>query len=114
MTCKVARFSVVLLILAFLTTVSAGAQDSADQIDNKKKPKNSDIENIGTRDINKGNILPTMSLSKEIALGHQLAAQVERQVRLNNDPVINEYVNRVEQNIVRNSDSKVPFTTKVV
>src|SRR5439155_17175630 len=49
-----------------------------------------------------------------IALGRELPAQVERQVRLNNDPVVNEYVNRVAQNIVRNSDAKVPFTAKVV
>jgi beta-barrel assembly-enhancing protease len=55
-----------------------------------------------------------MSLDKEIALGHQLAAQVERQAKLFNDPVVNEYVNRVEQNIVRNSDAKVPFTIRII
>jgi predicted Zn-dependent protease len=55
-----------------------------------------------------------MSLEKEMALGRQLAAQVERQVKLLNDPVVNEYVNRVEQNIVRNSDARVPFTIKIV
>jgi predicted Zn-dependent protease len=54
------------------------------------------------------------SLEKEIALGRQLAAEIERQVKLVEDPVINEYVNRVGQNIVRNSDAKVPFTIKVV
>jgi predicted Zn-dependent protease len=106
---KVARFSLGLFIAAFLT-VSA----FAGQQDNKKKPKNSDIENIGTRDINKGNILPTMSLEKEIALGRQLAGQVDRQAKLFNDPVVTEYVNRVEQNIVRNSDAKVPFTIKII
>src|SRR6476646_5040656 len=106
---KLARFSLGIFIAAFLT-VSA----FAGQQDKKKKPKNSDIENIGTRDINKGNILPTMSLDKEIALGHQLAAQVERQAKLFKDSVVNEYVNRVEQNIVRNSDAKVPFTVKII
>jgi beta-barrel assembly-enhancing protease len=109
MSSKVARFSLGLFIATFLTTSAFAGQE-----DNKKKPKNSDIENIGTRDINKGNILPTMSLQKEIALGRQLAAQVERQSKLLNDPVVNEYVNRVEQNIVRNSDAKVPFTIKVI
>jgi predicted Zn-dependent protease len=47
-------------------------------------------------------------------MGRQLAGEIERQVKLLNDPAINEYVNRVGQNIVRNSDAKVPFTIKVV
>jgi beta-barrel assembly-enhancing protease len=54
------------------------------------------------------------SLEKEIALGKQLAQQVERQSKIINDPVIAEYVNRLGQNLVRNSDAKVPFTIKVV
>jgi predicted Zn-dependent protease len=54
------------------------------------------------------------SLEKEIALGRQLAAEIERQVKLFDDPVVNEYVNRVGQNLVRNSDAQVPFTIKVV
>jgi len=111
MTDKMVRCSVALLIGMLLTTaVFAGQNDK----NNKKKPKNSDVENIGTRDINKGNILPTMSLDKEIALGRQLANQVQRQAKLLNDPVINEYVNRVAQNIVRNSDAKVPFTVRII
>jgi beta-barrel assembly-enhancing protease len=54
------------------------------------------------------------SIEKEIALGKQLAQQVERQSRIINDPVVGEYVNRVGQNLVRNSDAKVPFTIKVI
>jgi len=81
--------------------------------DKVKKPKNSDVDNIGNRDINKGSI-NFISLDKEIALGRQLSAEIERQVKLIDDPTINEYVNRVGQNIVRNSDCKVPFTIKVV
>src|SRR5438477_7679650 len=79
----------------------------------KSKKKNSDVENIGNRNINKGSI-NFISLDKEIAMGRQLAAEIERQVRLIDDPTINEYVNRVGQNLVRNSDAKVPFTIKVV
>jgi len=80
-----------------------------------KKRKNSDIENIGNRDINKGGFHPmTMNLEKEIALGRQLASEFESQVTLIQDPVITEYVNRVGQNLVKNSDSKIPFTIKVV
>jgi predicted Zn-dependent protease len=75
--------------------------------------KNSDIDEIGNRNINKGN-LNMISIEKEIALGKSLAQEVEKSVKLLNDPEINEYVNRVGQNLVRNSDSKVPFTIKVV
>ena len=77
------------------------------------KKKNSDVEDIGNRDINKGN-WNMMSIEKEIGLGKQLAQEVERQVKLIDDPEITEYVSRVGQNLVKNSDAKVPFTIKVV
>ncbi len=54
------------------------------------------------------------SIEKEIALGKSLAQEVERQAKIVNDPVIAEYVNRLGQNLVRNSDAKVPFTIKVI
>jgi beta-barrel assembly-enhancing protease len=76
--------------------------------DNKEK----DPDDIGNRDVGKG--LNWYSLEKEIALGKQLAQEVERQAKLIDDPVISEYVNRVGQNLVRNSDAKVPFTIKVI
>jgi beta-barrel assembly-enhancing protease len=76
--------------------------------DNQK----SDPDAIGDRNVSgKVNFY---SLEKEIALGKQLAQQVERQSKLVNDPVVSEYVNRVGQNLVRNSDAKVPFTIKVL
>src|SRR5215475_287830 len=84
-----------------------------DKDNDKKKPKNADVDNIGSRNINKGSI-NFISIDKEIAMGRQLAAEVERQVKLIDDPAINEYVNRVGQNLVRNSDAKVPFTINVV
>jgi beta-barrel assembly-enhancing protease len=71
-----------------------------------------DPDKIGDRNVSgKVNFY---SLEKEIALGKQLASQVERQAKIINDPVIAEYVNRVGQNLVRNSDAKVPFTIKVI
>src|SRR5437867_8531979 len=88
-------------------------KDSNDKSKAKSKKKNADVDNIGNRNINKGSI-NFISLEKEIAMGRQLAAEIERQVKLIDDPVITEYVNRVGQNIVRNSDAKVPFTIKVV
>jgi hypothetical protein len=54
------------------------------------------------------------SIEREIALGKQMAQEVERQAKIVNDPVVSEYVNRVGQNLVRNSDARVPFTIKVV
>src|SRR5262245_62038749 len=77
------------------------------------KKKNSNVDDIGNRDVNKGN-WNMISLEKEIALGKSLAQEIERQVKLIDDPEINEYVSRVGQNLIRNSDAKVPFTIKVV
>src|SRR5260221_639649 len=76
------------------------------------KDKKKDPEEIGNRDVGKG--VNFYSLEKEIALGKQLAQEVERQAKIIDDPVIAEYVNRVGQNLVRNSDAKVPFTIKVL
>lgn len=71
-----------------------------------------DPDEIGNRDVGKG--MNFYSIEKEIALGKQMAQEVERQARIVNDPVISEYVNRIGQNLVRNSDAKVPFTIKVI
>src|SRR5688500_6006088 len=70
---------------------------------------------IGKRNINKG-IIAGMSGSteKEVRLGRELAAEVDRQAKFVDDPIITEYVNRVGQNIVLHSDAKVPFTIKVI
>jgi len=54
------------------------------------------------------------SLETEIRMGKQYAMQVESSVKLVQDPVVNEYVNRIGQNLVRNSDAQVPFTIKVI
>ena len=76
------------------------------------KDKKKDPDAIGDRDIGKG--VNFYSLDKEIALGKQMAQEVERQAKIVDDPIIAEYVNRVGQNLVRNSDAKVPFTIKVL
>jgi predicted Zn-dependent protease len=77
-------------------------------------PKNSkeDVEAIGNRKVGKG--VNLFSLEREIGLGKQLAQEVERSSKLIDDPVVTEYVNRVGQNLVRNSDARVPFTIKVI
>jgi len=69
-------------------------------------------ERIGQRDVGKG--LNFYSIKSEIALGKELARAVEREVRVFDDSVISEYVNRIGQNLVRNSDASVIFTIKVI
>ena len=83
---------------------------------NAPRKKNDDIENIGNRDINKGVDFRVMTpnLETEIALGRGLAREIEAQSTLVQDPTINEYVNRVGQNVVKNSDAQIPFTIKVI
>jgi predicted Zn-dependent protease len=76
------------------------------------KDKKKDPDQIGNRDVGRG--VNFYSLEKEIALGKQLAQEIERQAKIIDDPVIAEYVNRIGQNLVRNSDAKVPFTIKVI
>src|SRR5271169_4911453 len=77
-------------------------------------PKNSkeDVEAIGNRNVGKG--VNLFSLEREISLGKALAQEVERSSKMIDDPVVTEYVNRVGQNLVRNSDARVPFTIKVI
>ncbi len=110
---KVARTSMTVLVLFLLALPLSGLAQSKNDNSKKNNKKNSDVENIGNRNINKGSI-NFISLEKEIGLGRQMAAEIERQVKLVDDPVINEFVNRVGQNLVRNSDAKVPFTIKVI
>lgn len=76
------------------------------------KDKKKDPEAIGDRDVGKG--LNIYSLEKEIAMGKAYADDIQRQAKIVDDPVVAEYVNRVGQNLVRNSDVKVPVTIKVI
>lgn len=75
--------------------------------------KNKDVERIGERDINKGSV-NLYSLEREIALGQQLSSQVEASSRLLRDSRVQGFVDDVVQNLVRNSDSQVPFTVKII
>ncbi len=74
-----------------------------------------DVDAIGERNVGcKTGVGNWYGVEKQVALGRQYAQQVEASVKLIQDPVITEYVNRVGQNIVRNSDAQVPFTIKVI
>ena len=94
------------------------AQPSPESSARKSLSTKEDPNQIGKRKINSGadKFFGWLggSQEKEIALGRQLALQVEQQAKLVEDPIITEYVNRVGQNVVLHSDAKVPFTIKVI
>jgi len=97
-------------------TVNDRTSDKNDKKDSKdiKAGSKNDVDSIGNRKIGGRGIGDWYSLDSEIAMGKQYAQQVESSVKLIQDPVVNEYVNRIGQNLVRNSDAKVPFTIKVI
>jgi predicted Zn-dependent protease len=96
-----------LLIAILALAVWLPAQDQKDQKDRKKDP-----DQIGNRDVSKG--VNWYSIEKEMVLGKQLAAEVKQNSKVISDPIISEYVNRLAQNLVRNSDTKFPVTTEVI
>src|SRR5215467_9838188 len=73
-----------------------------------------DVEAIGSRNIGGKGIGNWYSLEKEIAMGREYSRTIEEHAKLVTDPIVTEYVNRIGQNLVRNSDVKVPFTIKVI
>ncbi len=84
--------------------------DSKVKHDGSKK----DVDAIGNRKVGGRGLGNWYSLESEIRMGKQFSMQVENSVKLVQDPVVNEYVNRIGQNLVRNSDAQVPFTIKVI
>jgi len=73
-----------------------------------------DVNAIGTRNIGGRGVMNWFSTDWEIRVGKQYSMEIERSAHLITDPVIVEYVNRIGQNLVKNSDAKVPFTIKVI
>ena len=73
-----------------------------------------DVNAVGTRNIGGRGIGNWYSTEGEIKMGRQYAAEIEKSTRFITDPEVTEYVNRIGQNLVRNSDAKVPFTIKVI
>jgi hypothetical protein len=78
---------------------------------NKHSGGKDDVDAIGNRKVAGWD---WYSIESEIRMGKEYATQIEASLKLVTDPTINEYINRVGQNLVRNSDAKVPFTIKVV
>jgi hypothetical protein len=79
-----------------------------------KKGSEDDVEAVGQRNIGGRGMGNWYSTNWEIGVGKQYSMEVEKASHLVTDPVVVEYVNRVGQNLVKNSDSKVPFTIKVL
>lgn len=101
------------------TQNSATASTEPKPIEQKKdvdvKPgSKDDVDAIGNRNMGGKGLGNWYSLEKEIRMGKEFAAQIESSVKLVQDPAVSEYVNRIGQNLVRNSDARVPFTIKVI
>jgi predicted Zn-dependent protease len=97
------------------STVTSPPVQPADPDKVKHDGGKEDVDAVGNRNVGCGRGVGNWySVEKQVAMGKQYAMQVEAQSKIINDPVISEYVNRVGQNIVRNSDAQVPFTIKVI
>jgi len=75
------------------------------------KDKKKDVDAIGERRVARRSII---SQEKEIAIGKQYASEIDRSAKMMTDPVVNEFVNRLAQNVARNSDLTIPLTVKVI
>jgi hypothetical protein len=81
---------------------------------NIKPGSEDDVNAVGTRNIGGRGLANWYSTDWEIRTGKQYSMEIEKSAHMVNDPVVVEYINRVGQNIVKNSDCKVPFTIKVI
>ncbi len=90
-----------------ISALSMQVSLQAGQSDKKRDPTA-----IGDRNVSKG--LNFYSLDKELALGKQLAIEVEKEAKIVDDPIVAEYINRIGQNLARNSDVTFPLTFKLI
>jgi predicted Zn-dependent protease len=91
------------------------ALPTADDADIKHNGGKTDVDAVGNRNVGCGRGVGNWyTVEGQVARGRVYAQQIESQVKLVNDPVVTEYVNRIGQNLVRNSDAQVPFTIKVI
>ncbi len=90
-------------------------KEGKDDFDFPHDGKIDDVSAIGNRNVGCSKGLGNWySLESQVRLGKAYAMQVEQSAKVINDPVVSEYINRIAQNLVRNSDAKVPFTVKVL
>lgn len=108
--------------LLTLVTLPSAAQAQTEKVppsDNQsstgvKPGSKDDVSAIGNRKMGGRGVGNWYSLEKEIALGKQYAQEIDTTVKFVTDEGVSEYINRVGQNLVRNSDARVPFTIKVI
>jgi len=120
----VAALALMLAGVGFAQNQSASSQSSSsdgqyapDKPEKNPPPKDAmdNIDAIGNRNVGCDKGLGNWySLDKQVAMGRQYSQMVEKSAKMVNDPVVTEYINRLGQNLVRNSDAKVPFTIKVI
>jgi len=97
------------------STPAPAAIPQPDETQVKHDGGKKDVDAVGNRNVGCGRGVGNWySIEKQVAMGRQYSQQIESQVKLINDPVVTEYVNRIGQNLVRNSDAQVPFTIKVI
>jgi predicted Zn-dependent protease len=96
------------------TTAPASADSSDCIMPGVKQGSLNDVNAVGHRKIGGRGVGNWYSEKSEMAWGAQIAQQVMKSSKIVRDPVVEEYVNRIGQNIVKNSDAKVPFTIKVI
>lgn len=115
--------AMLILFLCFTHSSFASGADEHPRVDEAQRPiqepkvkegSKDDINAIGNRDLGGRGLGNWYSLETEIKMGREYAQMIDSSVKLVADPVVTEYVNRLGQNIVRNSDSKVPFIFKVI
>jgi beta-barrel assembly-enhancing protease len=73
--------------------------------------KQDDVDEIGNRKVAHWSLI---SQEKEVAIGKQYADQIDKQAKILKDPVVNEFINRLGQNLARNSDLKIPLSVKII
>jgi predicted Zn-dependent protease len=92
-----------------------GKEKGKDELEFPHDGKTDDVSAIGNRNVGCSKGLGNWySLESQVRLGKSFSMQVEQSARIITDPVVSEYINRIAQNLVRNSDAKVPFTVKVL
>jgi len=121
--CGLRSVRAVVALLIFIVTpgiVAVAQEQQNEQLPPVPEMKNikpgsiDDVSAIGTRNIGGRGLGNWYSIESEVSMGKQYAAQIDQSTKFVTDPVITEYVNRIAQNLVRNSDAKVPFTVKVI
>jgi predicted Zn-dependent protease len=111
----IALISSSVVVFAEQKAQTAGADTASAPVKQYHDGSIRDISAIGNRNVGCGEGAGNWySLEKQIAMGKQFAQQVEASSKLVTDPVVTEYVNRIGQNLVRNSDARVPFTIKII